>query len=71
MASVLKQAQYHDEAAAYSWVEARLWPNGPECPRCKETNRVGKLAGKSTRPGVYKCYVCRKPFTVKIGTVLE
>lgn len=71
MASVVTQAQYHDEAAAYAWVEARLWPNGPECPRCHETKRVGKLAGKSTRPGVYKCYVCRKPFTVKIGTVME
>lgn len=71
MTSVLTQAQYHDEVAAYAWVEARLWPNGPECPRCKEKKRVGKLAGKSTRPGVYKCYVCRKPFTVKIGTVLE
>lgn len=31
----------------------------------------GKLKGKSTRLGVYKCYACRKPFTVKVGTVFE
>jgi transposase-like protein len=27
--------------------------------------------GKSTRPGVYKCKDCRKPFSVTIGTVME
>ena len=29
------------------------------------------MGGKSTRVGLYKCYVCRKPFNVKMGTVLE
>jgi transposase-like protein len=29
------------------------------------------MGGKSTRIGAYKCYVCRKPFTVKVGTVFE
>lgn len=69
--SFLSRPHLHDEAAAYKFVEARLWPNGPECPRCKESKRVGALKGKTTRVGVYKCYVCRKPFTVKIGTVFE
>jgi transposase-like protein len=69
--STLSRPEFHDEAKAYEFVERILWPNGPVCPRCHETKRVGKLAGKSTRPGVYKCYVCRKPFTVKIGTVFE
>jgi transposase-like protein len=55
MASVLSAPRFHSEEAAYAWVEARLWPNGPVCPRCKERERVGKLAGKSTRFGVYKC----------------
>lgn len=56
---------------AYEFVEARLWPNGPECPRCHETKRVGRLKGKSTRPGVHKCYVCRKPFRVTVDTIFE
>ena len=30
-----------------------------------------KLQGKSTRPGVYKCKECRKPFSVTVGTVME
>ena len=34
-------------------------------------DRVTKLQGKSTRVGVYKCNQCRKPFTVKIGTIFE
>jgi hypothetical protein len=29
------------------------------------------MKGKSTRVGTYKCYQCRKPFTVKIGTIFE
>ena len=70
--SVLDAKALHDEAAAYAFVEARVWPNGPICPHCgADKGRVGKLAGKSTRIGVYKCYACRKPFTVKVGTIFE
>jgi hypothetical protein len=29
------------------------------------------MGGKSTRIGTYKCYQCRKQFTVKVGTVFE
>ena len=69
--SILSQKQFHDEEAAYEYVEAHLWANGPVCPRCGETKRVNKLQGKSTRIGVHKCYSCRKPFTVKVGTIFE
>ena len=69
--SVLDSKAFQDEAAAYAWVEARVWPEGPICPHCGGTERIGKLQGKSTRPGVYKCYQCRKPFTVKVRTVFE
>jgi len=41
------------------------------CPHCGCYERVGKLNGKSTRTGTYKCYDCRKPFTVKVGTIFE
>ncbi len=69
--SVLSAPRFHDEQAAYEWVEARLWPNGPVCPRCGATDRIGELKGKSTRIGVRKCYRCYKPFTVKVGTIFE
>lgn len=71
MASVLSAPHFHNEAAAYRFVEKRVWPNGPVCPHCKETERCGPLKGNSTRIGTYKCYACRKPFTVKIGTIFE
>jgi transposase-like protein len=71
MSSYLSAPHFHDETAAFAYVEARVWPNGPTCPKCGERTRVGKLQGKSTRMGVYKCYVCRKPFTVRVGTIFE
>lgn len=69
--SVLSAAHFHDEAAAFAFVESHLWPNGPVCPHCKSGDRIGRLAGKTTRPGLYKCYACRKPFTVRMGTIFE
>ena len=71
MTDVISHKRFQDEQAAYDWVEAHLWPHGPECPRCHGRERVTKLQGKSTRIGTYKCYDCRKPFTVKIGTIFE
>ena len=29
------------------------------------------MKGKTTRLGLYKCYACRKPFTVRMGTIFE
>ncbi|MCP4330617.1 MAG: IS1595 family transposase [Alphaproteobacteria bacterium] len=63
---------YHDDNKAREHLESLLWPDGPVCPRCGVMgDRVTKLKGKSTRPGVHKCKDCRKPFTVTVGTVME
>lgn len=69
--SILSRAEFHNEEKAYEYVEARIWPNGATCPKCGERERVSKMGGKSTRVGTYKCYKCRKPFTVKVGTIFE
>jgi transposase-like protein len=69
--SILNAPHFQNEEQAFAYVEARLWPKGPVCPFCGETKRVGRLKGKSTRPGLCKCYACRKPFTVRIGTIFE
>jgi transposase-like protein len=69
--SILSAPHFHNERAAYAYVEARVWPEGPVCPHCGGYERIGKMGGKSTRIGVYKCYQCRKPFTVKVGTIFE
>ena len=69
--SVLSAKHFHDERAAYRFVEAHVWPDGPVCPHCGCFERIGVLKGSSTRIGVRKCYDCRKPFTVKVGTIFE
>src|SRR5215813_9673435 len=71
--SVLSDLHFHNEEAAFAYVEAELWPNGPVCPHCRndDGDRIGRLQGKTTRPGLRKCYACRKPFTVRIGSIFE
>jgi transposase-like protein len=71
MASALSAPHFHSEEAAFAYVEARVWPEGSICPHCGGFDRIGKMGGKSTRAGLYKCYQCRKPFTVRIGTIFE
>ena len=41
------------------------------CPHCGDRERIGRLSGKTTRPGLRKCHACRKPFTVRIGIDLR
>jgi transposase-like protein len=69
--SVLAKKHFHNETAAYAFVEAHVWPDGRVCPHCGVVDESGSLKGKSTRIGVYKCYACRKPFSVKVGTIFE
>ncbi len=70
--SVLSSEHFQNEEAAFAYVEGKLWPEGPTCPFCGATEEhVGKLQGKTTRLGLYKCYACEKPFTVRIRTIFE
>jgi transposase-like protein len=64
---------YQDADLARGHLEAILWADGVTCPKCGNADaaRITKLQGKSTRPGVYKCKECRKPFSVTVGTVFE
>lgn len=71
MPSVLDNPFFQNEASAYAKLESIVWPNGPVCVHCGETGRIGLLKGKATRPGVYKCYACRKQFRVTVDTVFE
>lgn len=71
--SILSAPHFHNEEAAFAFVEAHLWPDGPICPHCGNVDaaRIGRLQGKSSRPGLRKCYACRKTFTVRIGSIFE
>jgi len=69
--SYLSAPHFHNEEAAYKFIESRIWPNGPICPHCGGVEKNRKMQGRSTRIGVYKCYDCRKPFRVTVGTIFE
>jgi transposase-like protein len=71
VAPVLSSPHFHNEDEAFAYVEARVWPEGPVCPHCGGVERISKMQGQSTRKGLYKCYQCRKPFTVRMGTIFE
>lgn len=69
--SVLSNPIFHDETKAREWLEARIWPNGPVCPKCGVIDQATLMQGKSHRPGLYQCNACREPFTVTVGTLYE
>jgi transposase-like protein len=71
MKSAFNVAHFANEAAAIEYVETRLWPDGPVCPHCGTIGNASRSKGKTTRLGMWNCRSCRKPFTVKIGTVFE
>jgi transposase-like protein len=71
-----------DEAKAFELVEQLRWPAGAVCPHCGITGRAGKLPPQRTKPskkhpegkpvhGLWKCYACRKQFTVRVGSIFE
>jgi transposase-like protein len=62
---------FNNEEIARRHFEASRWPNGPICPHCGVVDEATELRGKSTRPGVYNCRACDKPFTATIGTIFE
>ena len=67
--SVLSAPYFHDEAAAFGFLEEALWPQGPVCPRCGGMDRI--TAVKGGRAGLRRCGPCKRQFTVTVGTVFE
>ncbi len=68
---MLSKPYFHDEQKAYAFLESVIWANGRACPHCGVLDKSGPLKGATTRIGLYKCYACRKTFTVTVGTVFE
>jgi transposase-like protein len=71
MKSLLNATHLSNEEAAIEYVEARLWPDGPVCPHCGTIGQATRMKGKTTRPGLWNCRACRKPFTVRMRTIFE
>ena len=80
---VLSDARFFSEEAAFEYVEAQLWPEGPVCPHCGSMGeKIGRLQVRSKpskknpegviQVGLRKCYACRGPvFTVRKGSIFE
>ncbi len=70
---------FHDADKAREFLEAKRWPDGPECPHCGVIGEAHKLtadlenkkAKTHVRKGVWKCAACREQFTVTVGTIME
>jgi transposase-like protein len=72
--SALSAKFFHDEAAAYEWLEGLVWPEGPVCPHCGGFDRISAIKpnlAKKVRMGLKRCGQCKKQFTVTVGTVFE
>src|ERR1700683_5846654 len=62
---------FTDEAAARKHFDALGGPDGPIFPHCGTIGEATELRGETTRPGLYKCRACQKPFTATMGTLYE
>jgi len=66
---------FTNREAAVEYLERLRWPNGPVCPHCatEETEERShyRINAKSTTRKLWKCYSCRKQFTVTKGTIFE
>jgi len=72
--SVLNKPYFHDEAAAFAFVEAIMWPEGPHCRHCGNIDKITTVkpnAEKRVRFGLKRCGECKKQFTVRMGTIFE
>lgn len=72
--SVLSKPYFHDEEAAFAYLESVIWADGAVCPHCGGVDRITKVKAnpeKRIRVGLWRCGDCKKQFTVKVGTVFE
>lgn len=59
-------AMFPDAESARTYLEGRLWPEGPKCPVCGLCERI-----TARKDGFYRCNQCKEDFTVRTGTIFE
>ena len=59
-------AMFPDAESARTYLEGRLWPEGPKCPVCGLGERI-----TARKEGFYRCNQCKEDFTVRTGTIFE
>lgn len=72
--SVLSKPYFHNEEAAFAYLEGIVWAEGKACPHCGAVDRLTAVKAnpaKRIRVGLHRCGHCKGQFTVKVGTVFE
>ncbi len=68
MSLVQAVRRFSNEERTERWFIQSRWPDGVICPRCGSEN----IKERPTRkPQPFRCYDCRKDFSVKTGTVMQ
>ncbi|MGD0209028.1 MAG: IS1595 family transposase [Verrucomicrobiota bacterium] len=67
---------FASDETAREYIESILWPKGPVCPHCKNSDqkRLWKIQAnpaKKIRAGLHRCAECNREFTVTVGTIFE
>lgn len=61
--------------AAVEYLETLRWANGRVCPHCgvvdSDEREHYRIKRKASARKLWKCYSCRKQFTVTVGTIFE
>lgn len=68
--------RFNTDEKAVAYLEALLWPHGPMCPHCQnsDASRIYKIKANATaevRVGLHECAECKKQFRVTVGTIFE
>jgi len=66
------EARFNTDDQCRAYLEAAIWGDTPACRHCGSV-RVGRITGKSARPGLFECREteCAKQFTVTVNTVFH
>lgn len=70
------QSRFGTDEAARAYLEEVRWPNGIVCPHCKNADQSKFYTIKAStvakvRDGLRQCAICKKQFTVTVGTIFE
>ena len=70
---VLSAPHFHNEEAAFAYVEEQLWPEGPTCPHCGNGDAEPDWPPDGQIQPSRPAQMLRLPeaFTVRIGTIFE
>lgn len=67
--------EFQTPEAAAEYLESLRWPDGRVCPHCGTVDSAAREHYRVNRKGstrrLWKCFSCRKQFTVTVGTIFE